>query len=569
MDKNSKVTIIGTLSVILIIIIALGVIITKKLTPSKEVMRLTDYYKVNASEVLLILQDEVYEKKGMSIDGRIYVDYDTVMKMLNHRIYYDNKENILTYTTPTEIIHAEAGKNGYSVTKSMIETESQTDYPIVKVFADKIYIALDFVKQYSNVNYKLFKNPNRVVIEYKWGDFLFTNVVKNTQLRTKASIKSPILAQLTPGTDLMYVDTEKAPEKGFAKVMTTDGIIGYVKQSQVKKSYYKTLKSDFREPQYTAQTRPGKVNLVFHQVFHQAANNNMEKLVRSSKGVTVISPTWFSVNSVSGTISSLASRAYVERAKNMGLEVWALVNDFDKNVSMYELLSHTSSRENLSNELVEAAIEYKLNGINIDFENIKEETGIHYIEFLRELSVKCRNNGIVLSVDNYVPSPYTKYYDREEQGKIVDYVVVMAYDEHHAGSTEAGPVSSLNFVKEAVKNILTMVPKEKTIIAIPFYTRLWKTDSDGKLSCESYGMTMASKIIEENGVKTKWDQDSGCYYGEYTKDGATYQIWNEEDKSIEEKMKVIYKADVAGVAEWKLGFEKKNTWNVILRYMKK
>lgn len=569
MDKNSKVTLIGTLTVILIIIIALGVIITKKLTPSKEVMQLTDYYKVKDSEVLLILQDEVYEKRGLLIDGRIYVDYDTVVKKLNHRVYYDSNENILTYTTPTEIIQAEAGKTGYSVTKSMIETKSQTDYPIVKVFADKTYVALDFVKQYSNINFKLYKNPNRVIIDYKWGDFLCTNVVKNTQLRTEASIKSPILAQLTPGTDLMYVDTEKAPEKGFAKVMTTDGIIGYVKQNQVKKSYYKTLKSNFREPQYTAQTRPGKVNLVFHQVFNQAANNNMEKLVSASKGVTVISPTWFSVNNVSGTISSIASKSYVERAKNMGLEVWALVNDFDKNVSMYEVLSHTSSRENLSNELVEAAIEYKLNGINIDFENIKEETGIHYIEFLRELSVKCRNNGIVLSVDSYVPSVYTKYYDREEQGKIVDYVVVMAYDEHHAGSTEAGPVASLNFVKEAVKNILAVVPKEKTIIAIPFYTRLWKKASDGKLSCVSYGMASADNLLKDNGVKAKWDQDSGCYYGEFTKGGATYQIWKEEDKSIEEKMKEIYKADVAGVAEWKLGFEKESVWDVILRYLKK
>lgn len=569
MDKNSKVTIIGTLTVILIIVIALGVIITKKLTPSKEVMQLTDYYKVKNSEVLLILQDEVYEKRGLLIDGRIYVDYDTVVKKLNHRIYYDNNENILTYTTPTEIIQAEAGKTGYSVTKSMIETKSQTDYPIVKVFADKIYVALDFVKQYSNINFKLFKYPNRVIIDYKWGDFLCTNVVKNTQLRTEASIKSPILAQLIPGTDLMYVDTEKAPEKGFSKVMTTDGIIGYVKQDHVKKSYYKTLKSNFREPQYTAQTRPGKVNLVFHQVFNQAANNNMEKLVSASKGVTVISPTWFSVNSASGSISSIASRSYVERAKSMGFEVWALVNDFDKKVNMYEVLSHTSSRENLSNELVEAAIEYKLNGINIDFENIKEETGIHYIEFLRELSVKCRNNGIVLSVDSYVPSAYTKYYDREEQGKIVDYVIVMAYDEHHAGSTEAGPVASLNFVKEAVKNILAMVPKEKTIIAIPFYTRLWKKTSDGKLSCESYGMTSADNLLKENGVKAKWDQDSGCYYGEFTKGGATYQVWKEEDKSIEEKMKAIYKADVAGVAEWKLGFEKESIWDVILRYLKK
>lgn len=567
MDRNTKITITGTITVILIIIIALGVTIAKKLTPSNEVMQLKDYYKVKGSEVLIILQDNIYQKQGLFIDGKVYVDYDTVVNQLNHRFYYDKNENILTFTTPNEILQAEAGKTGFSVTKSMIETKSETNYPIVKLFGDQVYVALDFVKQYSNIMVKLFANPNRIIITNKWGDFLFTDVTKNTQLRTQPSIKSPILSQLSIGTELKYVDTEEAPKKGFTKVMTNEGIIGYVKENKVKKSYYKTMKSDYREPQYTAQTRPGKINMVFHQVFNQVANNNMENLMKTAKGVTVISPTWFSVNDVSGSISSIASKSYMEKAKALGLEVWALVDDFNKNVSMYELLSHTSSRENLSNELVDAALEYKLNGINIDFEKISADTGIHYIEFLRELSVKCRNNGIVLSVDSYVPSAYTKYYDREEQGKIVDYVVVMAYDEHHAGSTEAGPVSSLGFVKDAVNNILTMVPKEKTIIAIPFYTRLWKITEDGKLSSESFGMTQADNLLMHQGIKSVWKQDTGSYYSEFKKDGATYQMWREEDKSINEKMKVIYKADVAGIADWKLGLEKDSIWNILIKYL--
>ena len=566
MDKRSKIAVIGTSAVMLLIVIILGAALVKKLTPSDEVMLLADYYPLEDTEVLVILQDQISEEKGMLLDGKVYLDYETVIQEFNHRFYWDHNENILIYTTPDEILQAEAGSNQYSVTKSMIKTNANTEYPIVKVFADQVYISIDFVAKYSDMDYQYYPDPNRVIINYKWGDYLFTDVTKNTQLRKNASIKSPILAELPAGTSLMCVNMEEVPKKGFSKVMTKEGIIGYVKNKHIKESYYKTLSSNFKEPEYTSQTRPEKINLVFHQVFNKDAVSNLEALVKPAKGLDVIVPTWFSVNDVSGTISSIATEEYVKKANDLGLEVWGLVDDFNTEVSMYELLSHTSRRETLSNTLVEAALKYKLNGINIDFEKISSDTGIHFIQFLRELSVKCRNNGIVLSVDNYVPMPYTAYYDREEQGKIVDYVITMAYDEYHAGSEVAGPVASIGFVKDAVNNTLAEVPKEKTIIAIPFYTRLWKETADGEVSSESFSMTPAENILKENEAEPKWDEEYGSYYAEYEKDGIVYRMWQEEDKSIEEKLKVIYDADVAGIAAWKLGLEKESTWNVITRY---
>lgn len=567
MSRRAKFTVIGISAVIILFIITLGAVVVHYLTPSDEVMPLTDYYQVEDTEVLVILQDVIYENKGILKDGVVYIDYDTVINHFNHRFYWDYNENILTYTTPNEILQAEAGRSEYTVTKSMIKTNAKSDYEIVKVFADQVFIALDFVNKYSDMNFHFYENPNRVVINYRWGDYLYTDVTKATQLRVDASIKSPFLVQLTPDTSLMYVSRDEAPKKGFVKVMTEDGVVGYVKEKHVKKSFYKTLESTYQAPEYTAQTRPGKINMVFHQMTNMDAAANMENLINATKEVTVISPTWFSINDVSGTISSLATKEYVENANRLGLEVWALVDDFNPEISMLDVLSHTSRRETLSNALIEAAIEYKLNGINIDFEKISSDAGIHYIQFLRELSVKCRNNGIVLSVDSYVPSPYTKYYDREEQGKIVDYVVVMAYDEHHAGSEVAGPVSSIGFVQDAVNNILTMVPKEKVIMGIPFYTRLWKETPEGDVSAESLAMTPAANTLSNNGAEPVWDEALGCFYGEYEKDGATYRMWLEEEQSIEMKMKAIYKADVAGIAAWKLGLEKDSIWNVIVRYI--
>jgi spore germination protein YaaH len=567
MDRKIKVALIGSLVGVLIIVIALTSMVIKSLTPSKEIMELTDYYKVGDGEVLVLLQSEIYDTKGLLINGGVYMDYDTVVDKFNKRFYWDDNENILTYTTPTEIMKAEADKNEYSVTKSTIETKVESDYPIVEVFADKVYIALDYVQQYSDMTYKYYENPSRIVVDYIWGDYLYADVSKETQLRYEPNIKSPILRELPAGETLMYVDTQEAPKNGFVKVMTTDGIKGYVKKKNLKKAEYKKLESSYQAPEYTAQNRSEKINMVFHQVFNEEAVDNLESLISATKGVNVISPTFFSINDVSGTITSLATKKYVDKAENLGLEVWALVDDFNKDVDMKKLLSYTSRREALSNSLIEAAQTYKLNGINIDFEKIPSDAGNDYIEFIRELSVKCRNNGIVLSVDCYVPSEYTEYYDREEQGKVVDYVVVMAYDEHYAGSEVAGPVSSIGFVKDAVDNILTMVPKEKTIIAIPFYTRVWKETPDEEVASESYGMANAKQWIADNGIEPKWDAESACYYAELKAEDATYRMWQEEDKSIEEKMKVIYQADVAGCAAWKLGLESESIWNIIIKYL--
>lgn len=567
MDKKVKIAIVGITVAVLIIGVGIGIAIVKSMTPSNEVMLLTDYYQVEDSEVMIILQDEIYDKSGIMADGTIYIDYDTVVQEFNHRFYWDNNENILTYTTPTEIIQAEAVSNKYTVTKSMIKTDTPSEYPIIKLYGEKVYIALDFVQKYSDIKYSFYVEPNRIVINYKWGDYLFTQVTKATQLRSEPNIKSPVLVQLPVGEELMYLVKDEAPQKGFVKVMTTDGVIGYVRQKYIKDSYYKTLESSYQPLEYTSQKRSDKINLVFHQIFNKDAALKLEELISQTKGVNVVSPTWFSIIDSSGSISSLASHEYVEKAKALGLEVWALVDDFNTEVDMYELLSHTSRRENLSNALVEAAIQYKINGINIDFEKIPSKAGEHFIQFIRELSVKCRNNGIVLSVDNFVPAPYNKYYDRKEQGQLVDYVIVMAYDEHYAGSDIIGPVASIGFVKDAIINTLEEVPKEKTIIAVPFYSRLWKETAEGDVSSESLAMTPAIKMFTDNEVEPEWDEAAGSHYGEYEKDGAKYKMWLEDEKSIEEKMKIIYDADVAGIGAWKLGLEKEEVWNIIIRYL--
>lgn len=566
MEKKAKRAIFGVVVITIALVAILITALIEKYTPSNERLDLSQYYTVPEGEAMVVLDTVVYEKNAKIIDGTFYVDLNTVTENFNHRFYWDAVENYLIYTTPTEIIKAEVGSKDYSINKP----KNSEDYVIVKIVGDEVYVALEFVEKYSDITYQVYENPNRVIIQSVWGDYLSADVKNDTVIRMGTSIKQKILNDVKKGDRLTLVDNGGSGKNGFLKVMTGDGVFGYVQKKQVSSTYYNTLKSEKEFPEYTSLSRDYTINLVWHQVTNMEANQYMGSLLEDSKSVTTISPTWFRVNSTDGSISSLLSESYIEKAHSMGIEVWALVDNFDPEVDSYEVLAKTSSRERLVNEIIAQAIQYNLDGINIDFENLTQETGPHYVQFLRELSVKCRTNQIVLSVDNYVPQPYSKFYDREEQGKIVDYLIIMAYDEHHTNSEEAGSVSSISYIKDAINNTLEVAPKEKIIMGIPFYTRLWKESvelGENKLTSEAYGMNEMENILSTNGIIPEWDSVTEQYYAEYTKGDAVYKVWLEEDESIDAKMKLINDAELAGVASWRLGFEKSSIWNVIQKYV--
>lgn len=574
MEKRAKQAVIGTVAVLAVILVAGVIALVRYLSPGTEVMGLSEYYNVPKGEAMLILDDKVYEKNALLLEDHVYVDLDTVQQKFNHRFYWDENENLLIYTTPTEIIRAEAGSSEYQIDKN----KKQFSHSVVKAIGADVYISLEFVSLYSDIRYKEITITEddketviqRVMITCTYGDYLFTNVTKDTQIRTAADRKSEILAEVVSGAKLMLLDGGGTQENGYLKVMTEDGIRGFVRKKHVSDGYYDKVESTFEAPEYTSLKKEEKINLVWHLVTNTAANDNLTGMLTDTKGLTTISPTWFSINSNDGTISSLASEDYVSQAHSLGLEVWGLVDNFNPEISTYQVLSRTSTREKLINEIVAEAIRYDLDGINIDFENLSLETGPHFIEFLRELSVRCRNNKLVLSVDNYVPASYNKYYDYTEQGVLVDYVIIMAYDEHYAGSEEAGSVSSISYVENAISDTLSMVPSEKVIMAVPFYTRLWKesiVDGVWTLTSEALGMESAELTLEANNVTPVWDEAVCQYYAEYEKDDTSYKIWLEEEESINTKISRILAADLAGVAAWRLGYEKSTIWDVILKYV--
>lgn len=573
MNKQKKLMIPFIALLVLAVIITAIALLVRRYMPSNKEMPLDDYFRVSEGEMQVILQDQIYDTKALYEGDRIYVDFGMVHDYLNPRFYWDSGENQLLYTTSTAVISASVDSNDYYTNKS----KASMDYPIVKVKGDTAYVALDYVKEHTALDYKKYDKPDRVVITYRYNEKAdYAKAKKKAKIRYRASIKSDILVKLEENARVRVLEQGDSTKSGdgnassFDKVMSADGVVGYIRKKDLGKIFQSEYTTDFKEEQYSHILKDGKVNLVWHQVTNSSANDGVLNLLNATKGVNVVAPTWFTVSGNHGEITSLASDTYVSRARSLGVDVWGVCNDFSNDSKIGKVLASTTTRQKLVKNLIAEAIKYSLDGINIDFEHVRKANGDDFIQFIRELGIMCRNNGVVLSIDNYPPTSYSMYYNRKEQAAVADYVITMAYDEYFAGSEEAGPVSSLNYVKDSTANTLKEVPAEQTIMALPFYSRLWKeTTKDGKvkLSSEAYGMRSAKEVMVDAGAAFDWNDDSGMNYAEYTKDGVVYKMWLEDQSSLEEKMKVVSESKTAGYAFWKLGLEDSAVWDMIIKYM--
>ncbi|MDO4521682.1 MAG: glycosyl hydrolase family 18 protein [Eubacteriales bacterium] len=555
-------------AVVLVIVVAVIYMVTglvKKYTPSSEVMSAEEYFGLtNTENAALIVDSKVAEYQGRISDGIAYIDYAAVKELLNDRFFWDKEANLMLYTTPEDIIEIPAeGKEYTAGGKKLTE-----NYDIVKVDGTMTYVALDFVQKYTNIEYSMFHEPDRIVIQSRWGETELASIRKRAKVRYQGGIKSPILREVEKNE----VVTVLEPMEDWTGIMTSDGYIGYIRNDRLVDIHTEVLKRDFQEPVYTSVIRDHKINLVWHQTTSMDANYNIIYDIASVKGVNVISPTWFTVTDNEGSVDSLALADYVDTAHRNDMEVWGLIDNFSENIDFTKLMNTTSSRTRIENTLIAQSIEYNLDGINVDFENIPESAADGYIQFMRELSVKCRKNGLVLSVDVPVPMPFTEHYNRKELGTVCDYVIIMGYDEHYYGSEEAGSVASLSFENQGIVDTLTVVPAEKIISGVPFYTRLWNTtiNADGtkNVTSEAMGMAAAKQVLSNNDVEAVWDESTGQNYAEFEgDDGSLYQIWLEDTKSLEEKLTLVKDYQLAGVAAWKLGFETDSVWDVILKYV--
>lgn len=530
---------------------AAGFVIGRRYMPGKEMADKAELFHIKGSQVAVILNNELQEEKGIYEDGQVYLPVSWVSRYVNERFYWDKAEQLLVYALPEEIVYADkssAGEQG----------------PLLKVKEGEAYLSLGLIVNYSDIRQQSFDTSQikRVFIDTVWEPLRTAQVKRKGVLRVKGGIKSQIITELSEGSRVQILESMDQ----WSRVRTEDGYIGYIQNRRLGREQEMTPESRFDAPVYTSISMDEKVRLGFHQVTRKEANSTLKEYAQTAEGMNVIVPTWFNVTGNDGSYTSLASKEYVDQAHDMGLQVWAMVENVSTKESVRELdtkelMSLTSNRKKLIENLMKEADACGFDGFNLDFESLKAEAGPHYVQFIREMSAACRKKGLVLSVDNYVPSAYTAFYNRKEQGIIADYVIVMGYDEHYAGG-EAGPVASLPYVEKGIADTLKEVPKEKVINSIPFYTRIW-TEKDGKTTSRACGIKEAERWIEENGVKLEWQDDLGLYYGQISGENGVQSVWMEEETSLGLKIDRIRQYDLAGVACWKLGFEDSSVWEIV------
>lgn len=543
MNKKYKPVIAVAVLVILVAILGIVTHVVMKYIPSSEKMDLNEYYGEMADgEIALVIGTEKLEERGLVDGDRVYLPLDVVNTYLNQRYYWDSANQQILYATPSELTSVSASSEAGDK---------------VWVKDDKVYLNLTYVQEFTDLDAYITKDPYRIAIQYKFKNVKTVTAKKNTSIRYRGGIKSAILTSVKKGTKLRLIEEME----NWDQVATDDGYIGYIDKKKVGEAEKTKFERSFKKEEYSYLTMDSKVNMVWHQVTSTDANAYFADATANMTGVNVISPTWFYLTDTSGNIASIASADYVSQAHEKGLQVWGLIDNFTQEVSTTETLSSTAARQNIISQLIQAAQDVGMDGINVDFESLSEDVGTHFLEFLRELSIECHKNNLVLSVDNPVPEDFTSHYDRAEQGRVVDYVIIMGYDEHYVGS-EAGSVASLPWVEQGIQDTLDEVPAKRVINAIPFYTRLWRT-TGGNVTSEAIGMDQAQQTIADNNVETYWDKTTSQNYGKYDIDNSTYQIWLEDAQSVAEKVKLVSKYDLAGVSAWKLGFENNGIWQVI------
>lgn len=552
-----------------------------------EYVNLLDYFNINQvgeNAGAAVIIDGYIRGNGIVKDGGYYIPYEYVREYMDDHYYWDNTENILTYANSKQVYDVVKGASDYTVDGEKKEHDKQ----IVISVDDTAYIDKDFVLLMNGaMDIKIYEEPHRIVVTTE-EKVNVADIKEDTRLRTEEGLEYPIVADVKKG-DVVWIISEF---NGWMTVKTENGLVGCVESSKLKEGYDKAIELDssWMEIQpYTYISHDYTLCIGWHQMEYEGGNDSLGSMISKADSLNVISPTWFKITDEFGTISSLASKEYVKQAHNKGLEVWGLISDFNSdeegNYYINSVVTVTSSRRKLIDNIIKEATECGMDGINIDFEKIRLFAAEGYVQFMRELAIECEKVGLVLSADMYVPTESNSYYDRQSIGEVADYLIIMGYDEHWAGCGKAGSVASLPYVKQGIIDTLSEVPASRVINAIPFYTRIWyedtlenapegsiivedKINGDYALSSVAKGMGSAKKMLNDNNANIRWLDDIGQYYGEYYADNRLVRIWLEDKKSLDAKLCVMKENELAGVACWKLGLESDEAWDAIKEYMK-
>ena len=564
MRKKTKLLIM----IILIAIVVIAIFVNKKLPSFKIIVSDSVFEEFQSGQTNVIIGEKRInlENPVLMKEGQLYLPIDFVNKHISNNVFWDEEEEIFTLTNEKEMIRFKPDKYSSEVNYKKQKIE---DKVILK--NNILYIPFTLIEEKYNIIASYNEDEDLVMLDDTTIDRFVASVKqRSARVRMESNIKSPILETIYRDDEIMTYGSDN----GWTLVRTLNGTIGYINEKHIEH-----LREINKEPLKIYEPHPvrnqinGEIVMVWDQIGKGYNLDFNSAKYKDMQGVNVLSPTWLEFEDDKGNLTDNATKSYVEKAHGQGYQVWPLMShNFENSVWTHDILSSTENRDRVIKQLVDFVKKYNVDGINIDIENLEQKTERYWVQFMRELYPIMREQGVYVSTDVYVPSPWTVHYNRAEIAKSVDYFIIMAYDQHWSGSEEAGSVGDLPWVQQAIENTLEEVPEEKVILGVPFYARLWREDIDEngqlKLSTRALGMNAVKKELQEHKVIPGWDEVLGQYYAEYIKDGATYKVWMEEQDSIRERTRLVSQYNLAGISGWKLGLESPETWKVINEQLK-
>ncbi|HIT73428.1 MAG TPA: hypothetical protein IAD10_07195 [Candidatus Fimicola cottocaccae] len=546
-----------------IIIVLILIILCIVFLIGKFGINVIDNLSRDPNRIDVIVKDKIVpdELSIYIVDNEKYFSVDFLKEYIDDTVFPEADDNTLTITNENSVIRLSTDELTYYVNSEPLSLEM----PIITK-DEVMLIPCNLTASLYNLNIEYIDDEKTAVIDF-YGEEISTSVLqKNVKMYSESDIKSHTVTRVKKGSEITIFGNEN----GFYKVRFNE-YVGYIEEkyiTDIVKTNFVNNEENYVSSGFTPEN--GKITMVWDQVFNVSQNKNDSKFT-AIENLDVISPTWFAISDNEGNVSNIADKSYVDWAHSQGYQVWGLLsNSFDPDIT-HNTLSSPEIREEIIKQVLAYAELYELDGINIDFETIRSDDGEYFVQFVREITPYLKAQGLTVSVDLSRPEGWNYYYGMEEIGETVDYVVLMAYDEHWGTSPESGSVASMGWTEESITSTLDMVSPEKVILGIPFYTRLWEEKNvDGNLtvSSSSLGMQAALNYINENNMEIVYDEESGQNYSSIEKDGATYKIWLEDELSLRKRMELVEKYNLAGCAGWKRHLETDNTWSIINSYMK-
>lgn len=497
------------------------------------------------------------------IDGEsVFVPLSFMQEHIDESITFDEKSNSIIITTEDKVVQMPSESLTYYINEEPV----QLHFSPLKNEAGELFLALEPVISYYPIQYTILPETNAVWIQ-KNGEEVAHGKVLNEEvheeklrLRTETNLQSPYIAQ-TENNEKVFIEGEK---EDYYFIRKENGTAGYVKKKLVSKEQTEEIIVKRETKEVSLPAFEGPVQLTWEAVYTK--NPNTAKIPQMS-GVNVVSPTWFELANESGEIKNLGSLSYVNWAKEKGYQVWGLFsNAFDPELT-HNAFKDFETRQKMIRELLHYSQMYQLDGINLDIENVNSEDGPLVTQFVREATPYFHEAGLVVSMDiTFIAGGnWSAFYERDKLAKVVDYLIVMAYDEHWGSSPVAGSVASLPWVEENLNKLLEIVPNEKLILGVPLYTRLWEVKDTGEVSSKALSMDEVKEWLETNKLTPTYDEASGQNYAELyvESEKATYKIWLEDDVSLKKRAELAKEYELAGVASWSRYFANETAWTAL------